>query len=110
MPQLHLVYIIHRFDFHLSSFNGVAMTLPVIPVHTVSIRRVMTLKVEAVQVGGVTGPVPPGSLEFRGTIMVRILVVVSIFCAERHATMNEKGITSCSWKNAQDRSKASYLL
>ena len=109
MPEVHLVHIINGFDFHLSSFDGVVMTFPVKPVHTVSIRRVFALKIAAVQVGFVTLIVPPGSLEFRGTILVRILVVVSIFCAERHATMNGKGITSCSWENTQDRSKASYF-
>ena len=42
---------VHRFDFHLSSFNRVVITLPVIPVHTVTKRRVFALKIAAVQVG-----------------------------------------------------------
>ena len=107
--QVHLVHIINKFDFHHSSFNRVVITLPVIPVYTVSIRRVFPLQIAAVQVGLVTLIVPPGSLEFRGTILARILVVVSIFGAEQHATMNGKGITSCSWKNTQDRVEASYF-
>ena len=72
------------------------MTLPVIPIHTVSISRVLALKIGAVQVGMVTGIVPPGSLEFRGTIPA-ISVVVSIFGGERHATMPwSKRVTSSS--------------
>ena len=109
MLEVHLVRIINRFDFHLSSLNGVLITLPVEPVHTVSERRVVPLKIAAVQVGVVTGIVPPGSTVFRGTILGRILVVVLIFCAELHATMNGKGITSCSCKNTQDRREASYF-
>ena len=65
------------------------MTLPVIPVNTVSKRRVFAVKIAAVQVGEVTAIVPPGSLKVRGTIPA-ISVVVSIFGAERHATMIRK--------------------
>ena len=54
---------INWLDFHLSSFNGVVKTLPVLPIHTVSKRRVGAVKIAAVQVGAVTGIVPPGSLE-----------------------------------------------
>ena len=104
--QVHLVHIINRFDFHLSSFNRVVITLPVVPIHTVSISWVVPLKIAAVKVGVVTALVPPASLESQCTIPVRI-VVVSIFCAELHATMNGKGITSCSWENTQDRREAS---
>ena len=71
------------------------MTLPVIPVHTVSIRRVFALKIAAVQVGVVTLIVPPGSLESRGTIREKS-VVVSIFGAERHATLQRQRVTSSS--------------
>ena len=71
------------------------MTLPAMPVHTVSIRRVFALKILAVQVGCVTGIVPPGSLVCRGTILA-ISVVVSIFGAERHATVIRKRVTSSS--------------
>ena len=67
------------------------------------------LKIEAVQVGAVTVIVPPGSLELRCTILARLLVVVSIFCAERHAMMIGKGITSSSWKKTQDQREASYF-
>ena len=91
-------------DFHLSSFNGVVITLPVLPVHTVSKRRVFALKIAAVQVGVVTVFVPPGSLELRGTIL-NIYVVVSIFGAERHATVERKRVTSSSLKKHTTKEK-----
>ena len=72
------------------------MTLPVLPVYTVSIRRVVPLKIAAVQVGVMTGFVPPGSLVPLGTILAVISVVVSIFGAERHVTMTKKRVTSSS--------------
>ena len=72
------------------------MTLPVIPVYTFSIRRVFALKILAVQVGPVTGFVPPGSPVPLGTILAGISVVVSIFGAERHVTMTKKRVTSSS--------------
>jgi len=62
------------------------ITLPGIPVYTVSKGDVCALVIEAVQVGEVTGLVPPGSLKTYGTVAVKG-VVVSIFGAKRHATM-----------------------
>ena len=52
-------------------------------------------KIAAVQVGVVTVSVPPGSLEYRGTIPASF-VIVSIFGAERRATVNRKRVTSSS--------------
>jgi len=73
------------------------ITLPAIPVHTVSIRGVFALEIAAVQVGAVTVPVPPGSLVTCGTAAAGIGVVVSIFSAERHAAMRAgKRVTSSS--------------
>ena len=71
------------------------MTLPGIPVDTVSIRGVFAEMIQAVQVGAVTGLVPPGSLVQCGTA-AGISVVVSIFGAERPATMVRKRVTSSS--------------
>ena len=86
----HFVLLgINWFDFHLSSFSGVVFTLPVIPIHTVSIRGVLTVMIETVQVGGVTASVPPGSLECLGAVTT-IYVIISIFSGKRHATMVRK--------------------
>jgi len=87
------------FDFHLSSFNGVVITFPAIPVHTVSIRGVFPLEIAAIQVGSVTGPVPPGSLVTCGTAAAGRGVVVSIFSTERHAAMAGKRVTSSSYRD-----------
>ena len=38
------------------------MSLPGIPVYTVGIRGVIPIKIATIQVGAVTGIVPPGSL------------------------------------------------
>ena len=72
-----------------------------IPVYTVSKRQVFALKIAAVQVGEMTVFVPPGSLELRGTIHAKD-VVVSIFGAELHATLIRKGVTSSPWENIQE--------
>ena len=69
------------------------MTLPGIPVDTVSIRGVFAEMIQAVQVGPVTGRVPPGSLVQCGTVS-RIGVVVLILSAECHAAMEGKRVTS----------------
>ena len=74
------------------------MTLPGIPVDTVSIRGVFAEMIQAVQVGEVTGLVPPGSLVQCGTV-AGIGVVVSIFSGECHAAMVGKGVTSSSYRN-----------
>ena len=84
------------------------MTFPVLPVHTISKRRVVLLKIAAVQVGAVTGIVPPGSAVILGTISV-IVVVVFIFGGEGKAMMIRKGIASSSWKKTRDRREASDL-
>ena len=70
------------------------MALPGIPVDTVSIRGVFAEMIQAVQVGPVTGRVPPGSLVQCGTAAAGIGVVVLILSAECHATMDGKRVTS----------------
>ena len=74
------------FEFHFSSFSGIVISLPVIPVHTISTWRVSTAMIEAVQVGKMTATVPPGPFERCSTVN-KILVIVSIFSGERVASM-----------------------
>ena len=85
------------FEFHLSSFNGVVISLPVIPVHSVSKWRVSTAMIEAVQVGIMTVIVPPGPLIACSTV-IRPDVIVSIFSGERVASLTSQRVTSISWK------------
>jgi len=66
------------FDFHLSEAQRVVVTSPMIPLHTVSVGRVIASQVETVQVGMVTFVVPPSTFEFLGTMEIgRVVVLVS---------------------------------
>lgn len=63
-----LVLGLDWFDFHLSSFHGVAMALPVIPVDPLPSLGVFAVMIKTVQIGPDTVAVPPGSLENCGTV------------------------------------------
>ena len=65
--------------------------------------------IETVQVREVTAFVPPGSLEFLSTVVISIVIVVSIFGAERHATMIRKRVTSISYLKKHLIKKKSIL-
>ena len=58
MPSSLLVF--NWFDFHLSSFSGVAVTFPVIPLHTCPGMRMLAVIIETIQVRVVTVIIPPG--------------------------------------------------
>ena len=53
---------VNRPDLHLGAFGEVVRTFPGPPVHAVSDRRVMTVVVQAVQVGAEAIVVPPGAM------------------------------------------------
>jgi len=55
------------FDFHLSKAQGVVETSPIIPLHPVTVGRVIASQIEAVQVGTVTSAIPPGAFVLYGT-------------------------------------------
>ena len=74
------------FEFHFSSFSGVVISLPVIPVNTVSKWRVSSAVIEAVQVGVMAVLVPPGPLVTCSTA-TRSAIIVSIFSGERVASV-----------------------
>ena len=57
---LALVLVVNWFDFYLSSFSRVAVAFPVIPDHTFPGRRMLAVKIFAIQVGVVTAVEPPG--------------------------------------------------
>jgi len=73
-----LVLVFNWFDFHLSSFSGVAVAFPVIPEHTFPGRGMFAVKIFTIQVGPFTTIEPPGGLAHYSTA-ARILVVVAIF-------------------------------
>ena len=57
-----------RPDLHLGAFDGVVVAFPGLPVHAVSVRRVVTVVVQAVQIGGVASVVPPTAFVRHGTM------------------------------------------
>ena len=59
----HSAHILKRSDFHFSGSQRVPVALPVLPHHTVIVRRCVVggVVVAAVQVGAMTGVVPPAT-------------------------------------------------
>ena len=91
-------------DLHLGTFDGVVETFPGLPVHAVSVRRVVTVVVQAVQIGGVASVVPPTAFVRHGTASCRILVVVSVFGAEGPHIMVLQWVTRSSCKRSAQSS------
>jgi len=76
----HSIHILKRSDFHFSGSQRVAPSLPVIPHHTVMVRRcvVAGVVVVAVQVGVMTVVVPPATFVRHCTVAwVRVGGLVS---------------------------------
>ena len=71
------------------------MSFPVVPGDTVSIRLVLTVVVQTIEVGVMTVGIPPGTLVIHSTINTAPLVIVTIFGGEGHTTMVGQRIT-CS--------------
>ena len=71
---------INRPDLHIGAFGGVVLSFPGLPVDAISVRRVLTAVVQAVQVGAVAVVVPPGAFELDGTATP----IISVFGAEGH--------------------------
>ena len=67
------------FYFHLSKAQRVVETSPIIPLHPVTVGRVIASQIEAVQVGTVTSAIPPGAFVLYGTRggSDRVVVLVS---------------------------------
>ena len=65
------------FDLHLGDLQRVLITGPSVPLHAISVRRVWSAVVEAVQVRRVATVVPPGSSEHHSTVTsTRVIVLV----------------------------------
>ena len=96
-----LYMLVNWFDFHLSSFSGVAVSFPFVPVHTFPGNRMLAMMIETIQIGIKTGIEPPSCLATLGTVGSRTVVVVTIFGGERRTTMIGKRVTSTSYKNTK---------
>ena len=57
--------------------------------------------IQTIQIGVETVIIPPGSLGTDGA-MLKIVVVVTIFCGERRTTMMAKWVTGSSYKITQN--------
>ena len=72
------------------------MSFPCIPAHTVGVYLVLAMMVEAIQVRGMTGRIPPGSFVCYSTV-AGPAIVISVFSREWVTTMTRKRITCSSW-------------
>ena len=88
---------VSRPDLHLGAFGGVEVSLPGQPVHAVSVRRVITVVVQPVQVGVVALVVPPGAFANHGAVHPITLVVVSVFGAEGHPIVQPQWVPRCTY-------------
>ena len=85
-------------NFHLSSLDGVFISLPVIPIDSIGIRWVLPVMIKSIQVRIMAALVPPGSFKGHSTI-TRPVVIVLIFGWKGMATMRRERIAGSSWKS-----------
>ena len=85
-------------NFHLSSLDGVGISLPVILIDSIGIRWVLPMMIKSIQIRIVAVLVPPGSFKGHSTI-TRPVVIVLIFGWKGMATMRRKRIAGSSWKS-----------
>ena len=85
--------------FHLGSLEGVMITLPLKPVHSISRRGVTATKIQAIEIWAVTPTVPPGSFELNGAVVIPPNVIILISSGEWHTAMESKRVTRISWQN-----------
>ena len=97
-----------RSHLHLGPLGRVVIPLPSFPVDAVGKRRVLTVMVQTIQVGVVTGCVPPGAFVLHSTVTTR-LIIVSVFGGERHSTVRGERVTRCAWWNRDEVIIATYL-
>ena len=80
------------FNFHLCPFQRIVVTSERVPFDAIGIRRMWTIKVNAVKIGGMAFIVPPGSF-VRLWATASILVIVVIFRRKLHTT--KRKMTDC---------------
>lgn len=72
------------------------MTSKPAPVDSISVRRMGSVKIQSVEISGMTRPVPPGSLVHLGTVVTPQVIVV-IIRGELHVTTTN--VTTCDGIN-----------
>ena len=73
-------------DFHLSKFQRIVISSPMIPIDTISVRVMVSAEILPVNVRIVTRLIPPTTLEELGTI-IAVGIIVDIFSTERLSVM-----------------------
>ena len=63
------------------------------PVDSIGIRRVISAEVSTVEVGGVTGLIPPGTVKEFCTVRCIVSVVIGVNCGELCSPMTPKTVT-----------------
>ena len=66
---------IHWSYFHLGPLQGVVISLPAIPVDTISEGGVISMMIQAIQVGVVTVIAPPGSFKYNGAVTYSVIII-----------------------------------
>ena len=97
----------NRSHLHLGPLGRVVIPLPSFPVDAVTIRRVLTVMVQTIQVGLLTVSVPPGAFVLHSTVTTP-LIIVSVFGGERHSTMIGERVTRCAWWSRDEVIIATY--
>ena len=82
-----------RTYFHLSFFHRTSVVFPMVPVDSF-IRSLSCLEVTTIEVGDVTGVVPPSTFPVRSTVDTTPLIIISVVGRELHAVVIRQRITS----------------
>ena len=91
-------------ELHFSCFQRFIMTFPLFPVHSISIRCMLSIQVYCIQVWTMAVSVPPSALVGHCTVSTGIRIMISVFSRESHSTVWRRLRITCnakSWKVMQ---------
>ena len=74
-PTNNYTLVSCRLHFHLGTFQWVVIPFPGVPNYTLGEHIRLPIEVQAVQIGGVAGSIPPSARESYGTVGVGLVVV-----------------------------------
>lgn len=90
-------------DHHFSSLSRIIVSIPCIPVDTISIWWVRAMVVNTIQIGGVAAFIPPGSFIHHGTAGTGRTVIILVFGWKGVTAVPRKGIASSSLKEITEK-------
>ena len=94
--EKHETSEIHRSYFHLGPLQGILISFPVIPADTLSGGGVIPMIIEAIQVGAVTGVIPPGTVTQNGAVIGAPVIIILISSGKWITVMRRQRVTSSS--------------